>query len=50
MNLPAKCATPACNCVPADGKKYCSTFCAEATPVTEVICQCKHIECENLRH
>ena len=35
---------------PADGKKYCSTFCAEATPVTEVICQCKHIECENLRH
>jgi hypothetical protein len=29
MNSPAKCARPACNCIPADGKKYCSAVCAD---------------------
>jgi hypothetical protein len=49
MNSPEKCARPACNCIPAAGKKYCSAVCADAKAVTELTCQCKHSECETLR-
>jgi hypothetical protein len=45
MNAPSKCARPACNCIPADGKKYCSEVCADAKAVTELTCQCQHPEC-----
>ena len=45
MNAPSKCARPACNCIPADGKKYCSEVCADAKAVTELTCQCQHPQC-----
>jgi hypothetical protein len=46
MNTTSKCAHPACNCVPTDGKKYCSTTCANAKDLTELTCQCQHPKCQ----
>ena len=40
-----KCAHPACNCVPADGSKYCSQYCADAKDTTEIACNCGHAGC-----
>jgi len=47
MTATTKCARPACNCVPADGKKYCSETCADAKRVTELTCQCEHPACQS---
>lgn len=41
MTVKTKCARADCNCVPADGKKYCSETCADAKGVTELTCQCQ---------
>ena len=30
MDTKKKCAHPACNCVPPEGKSYCSTSCEDA--------------------
>lgn len=46
MTAVTKCAHPPCNCVPADGKKYCSEPCADAKGVTELTCQCQHAACQ----
>jgi hypothetical protein len=46
MNTTSKCGRPACNCTPTDGKKYCSVVCADAKTVTELTCQCQHLECQ----
>jgi hypothetical protein len=47
MTTTQKCEHPGCNCQPANGKKHCSTTCADAdakkSPKTP--CQCKHPEC-----
>ena len=40
-----KCAHDTCNCIPKDGKKYCSTFCEDAKNVTTLKCDCPHPEC-----
>ena len=46
MNATSKCAHPACNCVPADGKEYCSDSCSDKTDMPELTCQCDHPECQ----
>lgn len=46
MNAPAKCAHPACNCVPAKGQEFCSEVCRSAKGMTEITCQCQHPECQ----
>ncbi len=46
MNATTKCAHPACNCVPANGKKHCSATCADAKGLLELTCQCQHPECQ----
>jgi hypothetical protein len=46
MTSASKCARPACNCVPPNGKKYCSETCADAKRVTEIACQCHHPACQ----
>jgi hypothetical protein len=48
MNATTKCAHSACNCVPADGKPYCSETCADAKHVTELACQCQHLACQSV--
>ena len=43
-----KCAHPACECqVPPKGPygKYCSEHCKEAGQITELRCNCQHVEC-----
>lgn len=40
-----KCAHPACNCVPPDGKKYCSQYCSDAGNTMEIACNCGHAGC-----
>jgi hypothetical protein len=47
MTAATKCARPACNCVAADGKKYCSETCGDAKGVTELTCQCQHTACQS---
>jgi hypothetical protein len=46
MNATSKCAHPACNCVPAQGEKFCSGFCHDAKGITELTCQCRHSACQ----
>jgi hypothetical protein len=44
----AKCTHPSCKClVPANGKygDCCSEYCKENTAMTELRCQCEHVEC-----
>ena len=40
-----KCAHESCSCIPADGKKFCSTYCENAKDVTELGCDCGHPGC-----
>ena len=40
-----KCAHPACNCIPADGGKYCSQYCEDASGTMEISCNCGHEGC-----
>ena len=40
-----KCAHPACNCRPAAGEKYCSTYCHDARDTIELMCNCGHPGC-----
>ena len=47
MTANTKCDRPACNCVPVDGKKYCSETCSDAKGVTELTCQCQHPACRS---
>jgi hypothetical protein len=46
MNSTTKCARPACNCMPADGKKHCGESCADAEGLLEKTCQCQHSGCQ----
>lgn len=41
-----KCAHTPCDCVPADGSKYCSAYCEGAGDRTEVVCHCGHAGCK----
>ncbi len=40
-----KCAHETCNCMVADGKKYCSTICEDSKGVTTLKCDCPHTGC-----
>lgn len=40
-----KCAHPPCDCIPADGAKYCSAYCEGAEKTPEVTCECGHPGC-----
>lgn len=43
-----KCPHPSCKCmVSANGKygDYCSEYCKENAAMTELRCQCEHVEC-----
>ena len=42
---PKKCANAACDCVPADGSKYCSAHCEGTGNQTELVCRCGHPNC-----
>jgi hypothetical protein len=46
MEKGKKCKHDGCNCVPADGKPYCSDRCKDRKNVTELTCQCNHPECK----
>ena len=46
MTTPSKCAHPACNCIPPNGKAYCSESCADAKRILEITCQCQHPGCQ----
>jgi hypothetical protein len=44
----AKCAHPACDCQVGPGGpfgKYCSEHCKHAGKITELRCDCQHLEC-----
>ena len=48
MTNPQKCAHPACECmVAAKGQygKYCSEECKRAGQISELHCNCQHIDC-----
>jgi len=48
MENPQKCAHPACECiVVAKGPygKYCSEECKRAGQISELHCNCQHVEC-----
>lgn len=40
-----KCANASCNCVPANGEKYCSAYCEGAGERTDVVCHCGRPGC-----
>lgn len=40
-----KCANPPCDCIAADGSKYCSAYCEGAGEHIEVVCRCGHPGC-----
>ncbi len=40
-----KCAHPACNCQPEEGKKYCGQYCQDARDTQELSCNCGHPGC-----
>jgi hypothetical protein len=53
MNSPQKCAHPACECVVvAKGPygKYCSEECKRAGQISELHCNCQHLECRMAGH
>jgi hypothetical protein len=39
-----KCAHPACNCMAAEGSKYCGAYC-EGNTGSEILCNCGHSGC-----
>ena len=41
-----KCAHPACQCMAAQGSKYCSDYCHDAGDTMEIRCNCGHPGCE----
>ena len=44
----AKCAHPACECLVEKGGAYgrfCSEHCKHAGNITELRCECQHLEC-----
>ena len=41
-----KCAHGSCTCMAAQGSKYCSTLCEDATGVTTLQCDCGHQGCK----
>jgi hypothetical protein len=41
-----KCGNPPCDCIPADGSKYCSAYCEGAEERTVVACHCGHPSCD----
>jgi len=48
MTSPVKCAHPACEClVPKDAPfgKYCCEHCKHAGKISELRCNCQHVEC-----
>lgn len=46
MNTTSKCAHPACNCVPGEGKEFCSEACRDAKNMAELARQCQHSDCQ----
>ena len=45
MDKSRKCANAPCDCIPADGSKYCSAYCEGAEERTDVVCHCGHATC-----
>lgn len=41
-----KCKHAACNCILSDGKDYCSDRCKDSKKMTELTCQCNHLDCK----
>lgn len=39
-----KCAHPSCNCMAAEGSKYCGAYC-EGNTESEILCGCGHAAC-----
>jgi len=48
MSEAKKCAHAACACLCSDGKKYCSQICEDSHEMTELKCDCKHPECQEI--
>lgn len=46
MADPKKCANAPCDCIPTDGSKYCSAYCAGAEERIDVVCHCGHATCD----
>ncbi len=40
-----ECKHPACSCQAPHGESYCSPKCHDAGEITELACQCNHVEC-----
>jgi hypothetical protein len=45
-NARQMCAHPSCNCIAAEGSRYCSPYCEAARDTTEISCNCGHQGCE----
>ncbi len=45
-----KCAHEGCTCPPAEGSKYCSTYCEDSKGFQTLACDCKHLACAGDRH
>ena len=46
MSESKKCAHTVCQCMAAEGSKYCSTFCEDSKNFTTLKCDCGHTGCE----
>jgi hypothetical protein len=42
---PKICAHPGCNCVAAEGSKYCGAYC-EGNHEPAILCECGHPACK----
>jgi len=40
-----KCAHSTCNCVAAEGSKFCSNYCKDSKNLTTLQCDCGHPGC-----
>jgi hypothetical protein len=45
MSESKKCAHPSCNCIPKEGKSYCSTYCEGQAETADIECSCGHGGC-----
>lgn len=45
MSETKKCANPACNCIPPEKEKFCSSHCQGMKEKTEILCGCGHPHC-----
>ncbi len=40
-----KCAHESCNCMAAEGSKYCGNYCEDSKGFTTLSCKCGHEAC-----